>query len=64
MAWAEPMPAAAPLDAEEAQRIARARREKIGRWVLPILIMTAAILFWDRVCVWNGIPRYILPRPS
>lgn len=65
MALAESMPtAAAPLDAEEARRLARLRREKIGRWVLPILIMATAIWFWDRICVWNEIPRYILPRPG
>ncbi|HEV7252339.1 MAG TPA: ABC transporter permease [Mesorhizobium sp.] len=64
MALAEPMPATVPLDAEEARRLAKLRREKIGRWVLPMLIMAAAIFFWDRICVWNEIPRYILPRPG
>ncbi len=23
-----------------------------------------AIWLWDRICVWNEIPRYILPRPG
>jgi NitT/TauT family transport system permease protein len=38
--------------------------ERIGRWVLPLTIMTLAILAWDRICVWNEIPHYILPRPG
>ena len=40
------------------------RLERIGRWVLPIAIMCVAIWLWDRICVWNEIPRYILPRPG
>ncbi|MGN6550844.1 MAG: ABC transporter permease [Pararhizobium sp.] len=51
------------IDAEEAQRLRTARLEKVGRWVLPALIMVIAILVWDRICVWNQIPVYILPRP-
>jgi NitT/TauT family transport system permease protein len=26
--------------------------------------MVLAIIMWDRICVWNEIPRYILPRPG
>ena len=52
------------LDPEEARRVRVERIEQIGRWVLPIAIMLAAIFAWDRICVWNGIPRYILPRPG
>jgi NitT/TauT family transport system permease protein len=56
--------AALPRDAEEAWRLRNAQLERIGRWVLPILIFFAAIVAWDRICVWNEIPRYILPRPE
>lgn len=56
-------PTLAEIDPEEAQRIRNQRVEKIGRWLLPALIMAAAILLWDRLCVWNDIPVYILPRP-
>ena len=56
--------AAVPLDAEEARRVQAERVERIGKWVLPILIMLLAIWLWDRICVWNEIPRYILPRPG
>ncbi len=52
------------LDPEEARRVRNARLERIGKWVLPIAIMVAAIWLWDRICVWNEIPRYILPRPG
>ncbi|GIL03361.1 MAG: ABC transporter ATP-binding protein [Alphaproteobacteria bacterium] len=55
---------ARPLDAEEAQRLRAQRLERIGRWLLPLTIMVVAITLWDRVCVWNDIPRYILPRPG
>ncbi|THF60101.1 ABC transporter permease [Mesorhizobium composti] len=51
------------LDAEEARRLRQQRVERIGRWLLPLAIMIAAIWFWDRICVWNEIPKYILPRP-
>jgi NitT/TauT family transport system permease protein len=59
----EPGASALPLDAEEARRVRVARLERIGKWLLPIAIMLLAIWFWDRICVWNEIPKYILPRP-
>ena len=52
------------LDAEEARRLRDRRLEKTGRWLLPIVIMALAIVLWDRICVWNEIPKYILPRPG
>lgn len=52
------------LDPEEARRVRQERLERIGRWVLPLTIMILAIWLWDRVCVWNEIPKYILPRPG
>ena len=55
---------AVTLDPEEARRLRTARLESIGKWVLPLAIMIAAIWLWDRICVWNEIPRYILPRPG
>ncbi|MEM6460372.1 MAG: ABC transporter permease [Pseudomonadota bacterium] len=58
-----PAEPAAPVDAEEAARLRRRRLERIGRWALPLAIMVLAVFLWDRICVWNEIPRYILPRP-
>jgi len=52
------------LDPEEARRARQERLERIGRWVLPLAIMVLAIVLWDRICVWNDIPQYILPRPG
>ncbi|MEM0899203.1 MAG: ABC transporter permease [Pseudomonadota bacterium] len=52
-----------PVDAEELARLRRLQLEKIGRWLLPLIIMAFAVFVWDRICVWNEIPRYILPRP-
>lgn len=51
-------------DKEDAARSRTAPLERLGRWLLPIAIMVLAIWLWDRICVWNGIPRYILPRPG
>jgi NitT/TauT family transport system permease protein len=51
------------IDPEEARRARTQRLERIGKWVLPVAIMIAAIALWDRICVWNEIPHYILPRP-
>lgn len=52
------------LDPEEARRVRQERLERIGKWVLPLAIMILAIWLWDRICVWNAIPQYILPRPG
>ncbi|MER8591636.1 ABC transporter permease [Mesorhizobium sp. M1182] len=52
------------LDPEEARRVRQERFERIGRWLLPLVIMILAIWLWDRICVWNDIPKYILPRPG
>ncbi|CAH2408700.1 ABC transporter permease [Mesorhizobium escarrei] len=52
------------LDPEEARRVRQERLERIGRWLLPLAIMVLAIWLWDRICIWNDIPKYILPRPA
>ena len=53
-----------PEVAEELARRRQRRFEKIGRWALPLMIMVTAIWLWDRICVWNDIPHFILPRPG
>jgi len=55
---------AMPLDPVEVAKMRAAKRERVGRWVLPILILAASVVFWDRICVWNEIPHYIVPRPA
>ncbi|ATG46226.1 ABC transporter permease [Celeribacter ethanolicus] len=50
---------------EEELRYARAqKREKIAKWVLPVVVIALAIFLWDRLVVWNEIPHYILPGPG
>jgi len=52
------------MDAEEAARARRRRNEKIGRWLMPVLVIALTVLAWDRIVVWNNIPHYILPGPG
>lgn len=52
------------LDPQEARRLRSEKLERIGRWLLPLAIMILAVWLWDRICVWNEIPQYILPRPG
>lgn len=52
------------IDEEEVQRARRRRNEKIGSWVLPIIVITLSIWIWDRIVVWNELPHYILPGPG
>ncbi len=51
------------LDPEEARRERAARVERVGKWVLPIVIMGVAIGLWAFLCWWYDIPTYILPTP-
>lgn len=64
MTTLEQQPVQTVIDAEEARRERRHKMERTGRWLLPLVIMAAAVLVWDRICVLNEIPRYILPRPG
>ena len=45
-------------------RAAAERRERLIRIVLPIVILTSAVLAWEAVVRINEIPHYILPAPS
>lgn len=64
MSIADPIPALPQVDEEEALRARRRRNEKIGSWVLPILVIALSIWLWDRIVVWNELPHYILPGPG
>src|SRR5690606_1507999 len=64
MTAVEPASAGRRIDAEEARRTRQERLERLGKWVLPLAIMILAVWLWDRICVWNEIPKYILPRPA
>lgn len=52
------------LDPEETRRLRRERLERIGSWVLPMLIMVLAIWLWDRICVWNEIRNTFCRAPA
>ncbi len=52
------------VDAFEMRKQRRQRRERIGRWVLPVVVVVLTIAIWEAVCVINEIPHYILPRPG
>ena len=52
------------FDADE-ERLARKKRtEEIAKYALPVIVMVAAIWYWDRLVVWNEIPHYVLPGPG
>ncbi|TAG08812.1 MAG: ABC transporter permease [Rhodobacterales bacterium] len=51
------------LDPEEAKRLRDARIERVAKWVLPALVLVVLLVGWDRLVVWNEIPRYQLPGP-
>lgn len=64
MSIAENEPLTAPvLDADEAARLKRVRWEKVGRWLMPVIVLALALFAWDRVVAINEIPHYILPGP-
>ena len=64
MSIADERLAEAPMDPEEAARQRRQRRDRIGRWLVPLVVGALAIWGWDRIVVVNEIPHYILPRPG
>ncbi|MFK7879574.1 ABC transporter permease [Roseobacter sp.] len=64
MSLADPTPPLAAVDADETMRQRRRRFEKFGKWVLPLVVLVAMLVTWDRIVVWNEIPHYILPGPG
>ena len=52
------------MDEEERLRLRRQRRERIGKWLMPIVVLAITLWCWDRIVVWNDIPHYILPGPG
>jgi len=53
-----------PLDPVEQRKVRIARNERIGRWVLPIIVVVLTIVGWDLFCVINEVPHYVIPRPG
>ncbi|MEP1765180.1 MAG: ABC transporter permease [Sulfitobacter sp.] len=52
------------LDPVEQRKARIARNERIGRWLLPIIVIVLTIVAWDRFCVINEVPHYVIPRPG
>ena len=52
------------LDRDERRRLRARRLDRIGRWALPLAVLAVALVVWDRLCVINEVPHYILPRPG
>ena len=65
MSIVEETTSAAPdVDDDELRRQRARRFERIGKWVLPVLVLVITLVAWDRLVVWNEIPHYILPGPG
>ncbi|MBO6673593.1 MAG: ABC transporter permease [Rhizobiales bacterium] len=52
------------VDLEERALARRERLDKIGAWMLPVVMIALGIFAWDRVVAINEIPHYILPSPG
>ena len=57
-------PANVVVDPAEAQRLKRAKTQRVGKFVLPIILMALTIGIWEWAVIANDVPHYILPRPS
>lgn len=44
--------------------LARARRERILAWVLPVVAITSAVAFWEFWVWYKAIPHFLIPAPS
>jgi NitT/TauT family transport system permease protein len=52
------------VDLEERAIARRERLDKIGAWMLPVVMIALGIFAWDRIVAVNEIPHYILPGPG
>ncbi|MFN3225738.1 MAG: ABC transporter permease [Hyphomicrobiales bacterium] len=52
------------VDLEERALARRERLDKIGAWLLPVIMIALGIFAWDRIVAINEIPHYILPSPG
>lgn len=51
----------APVNTE---LLARERRERLLSWLMPVLTLGAAVLFWEWAVWYWAIPKYLIPAPS
>lgn len=52
------------VDPEERVHARRARLDKLGTWIMPVVMIVLGLVIWDRIVVLNEIPHYILPGPT
>ncbi len=43
---------------------ARARRQRLLAWTLPITMIASAILIWEFLVFYNEVPHFLIPAPS
>ena len=51
-------------DADEERRARYKRIEQVAKYLIPVIVMSIAIWYWERLVVWNEIEPYILPGPG
>lgn len=59
----EPLAASVPLSRPD-PALARARRERRLRIVMPVLSVLLALALWEFLVWWNEVPPYLIPAPS
>ena len=52
------------IDLEERLRARRRRLDRLGTWLMPVIMIVVTIFAWDQIVRINGIPHYILPGPG
>ena len=52
------------IDLEERLRARRRRLDRLGTWLMPVVMIVVTIFAWDQVVRINEIPHYILPGPG
>jgi NitT/TauT family transport system permease protein len=52
------------VDQEERALARRERLDKIGAWMLPVVMIALGIFGWHQIVAVNEIPHYILPSPG
>jgi len=59
-----PLDAEPAVDLEERQRARNRRNDKIGTWLMPVIMIIVTLVAWDQIVRVNEIPHYILPSPG
>lgn len=52
------------IDIEERQRARSQRLDKLGTWLMPIVMIILTIFAWHQIVTSNNIPHYIMPSPG